>query len=185
MEGAGAVSSEEIGNVEKLRDITSFDIWKFQVTVLLKSSGLMNIVEGEEAFVETMEEKTKKLWIKNDAKAQRILIGTIDKKVFMHVINCKTSAEMYKKLCLLFKKDTEQQKCNLLQEFLNYTFERGSDMSLHISKLENLAYRLNAMDQEIDETMLISKILSSLPDRFNYFRAAWESLQKVKKLLSI
>lgn len=36
-------------------------------------------------------------WQKPDAQAQENIIQTIEKKVLVHIMNCKTSAEMYKK----------------------------------------------------------------------------------------
>lgn len=64
---------------------------------------------------------------------------------------------MFDKLIIIYGKDTEQ----ILQEFFNYSFLKGSDMSTHVSILENLAFRLNILDQQIDDNMLISKILTT------------------------
>lgn len=180
----GTISTEEIGNIEKLCDISSFDLWNFQITVLLKASGLYKIVSGQEKLENLTKDEDINTWIKNDAKAQRIIISTIDKKGLMHIMNCKTAADMYRKLCAIYKKDNEQQKCNLLQEFFNFTFEKGNDMSLHISKLENLAYRLKILEQDINDDMLISKILSTLPERYRHFRTAWESAPKEERTLT-
>lgn len=177
------VTLEEIANVEKLANIRTFEVWNFQVTIILKASGLMGIVQGEEKYEDLTEDNAKKVWIRSDAKAQRVLISTVDKKVLLHIINCKTSAEMYTKLCMLYRKDSEIEKCSVMQEFFNFTYVKGCDMSLHISKLENLAYRLKTIKQDVSDEMLMSKILSSLPDRFKFFKTAWESTPKIDKTL--
>lgn len=181
---ASEISSEEIGNIEKLRDSETFEIWNFQVVILFKANSLHKIVNGEEKYENLTKEDEKKSWLKRDAKAQRIIVSTIDKKVLTHIMKCETATEMYTKLCNIYRKDNEQQKCNLLQEFFNYTYERSSDISLHISKLENLAYRLNSLNQNIDEEMLISKILSTLPESYKHFRTAWESTQQSDRTLT-
>lgn len=49
-------------------------------------------------------------------------------------------------------------------------------MSLHISKTENLVHRLKTLNHSIDENIVISKILSTLPEHYyKYFITAWES----------
>ena len=53
--------------------------------------------------------------------------------------------------------------------------ELGDDMHTHISKIEDLAYRLSTMDEKISDKMLMSKILITLPDEYKYFHSAWES----------
>lgn len=57
--------------------------------------------------------------------------------------------------------------CNLLQDFFNYPYERGIDISLYISKLEKVAFRLKALNEHSNE-MLISKILSILLDSYQH-----------------
>ncbi|KAK9685582.1 hypothetical protein QE152_g37932 [Popillia japonica] len=52
----------------------------------------------------------------------------------------------------LFERDTEDQKCVLLQEFFNFKHEKGSNISLHMAKLENLAFRLKAVQRNVDDT---------------------------------
>lgn len=82
---------------------------------------------------------------------------------------------MYKKLCFIFEKKSDQQKCNTLQEFFQYTYNKKQDMTFHISSLENLAFQLNCLGENINENMLISKILATLPEQYNNFITAWES----------
>ena len=67
----------------------------------------------------------------------------------MHLLNCTTSRDMFEKLMKIYGKDTEQRKCSLLQKFYNYAYGKNSDIMLHVSTLENLAFRLNALNQSI------------------------------------
>lgn len=173
MESGGI--SEETAQIEKLTNSESFQLWNFQVKILFKAYGLYEIIDGKQKLEDCSKEEEKQLWKKQDAKAQKVIITSIDKKIMMHIMNCNTSAEMNSKLCGIYQKDNEQQKSSLVQEFFNFSFEKGNDISLHISKLENLAYRLRALNQTIDDEMLMSKILSTLPESYRHFRTAWES----------
>lgn len=84
---------------------------------------------------------------------------------------------MYQKLCSIFQKDADEQKCNL-------SYEKGTDMSLHINKIDNLAYRLKNLTQDINDKMIISKILSTLPENHKYFSTAWDSTPKTERTLA-
>lgn len=41
-------------------------------------------------------------------------------------------------------------------------------MTAFISKLQNIAFKLKTLQQTIDESMLISKILFSLPEKYKH-----------------
>lgn len=168
---------EEIVNIQKLVDEKSFPMWKFQVTILLKSYGLNDVVQGQ------IGESPEKNYELKDARAQKILMTTIDKKNVSLIMSCKNSKEMFEKLNFIFQQNTEQHKCKLLQDFFQYKYNLKENMSHHISTLENLAYQLNTLDEKVNDTMLISKILSTLPMEYINFSTAWESSSSTEKTL--
>ena len=72
----------------------------------------------------------------------------------------------------------------MLQEFFNYSFVKGSYITTHVSTLESLSFRLNALRQSIDDTMLITKLLASLPAQYRHFASAWDSALSADKILT-
>lgn len=56
-----------------------------------------------------------------------------------------------------------------------YSMDKSCDVATHISKLVNIASSLKALNAEIADSMLISKILVTLPDSYKSFVTAWES----------
>lgn len=114
---------------------------------------------------------------------QKTIITTIDTKPLIYIIHCKSAYEMWKKLEMIYERHSEQQKCNLLQEFFGYTYNKTVDIATQLSKLENLAYRLKMLQENISDEMLMSKILAILPEEYRYFVSAWESSTKEEKTL--
>jgi len=100
----------------------------------------------------------------------------------MNIMDYETSYQMWTKICNTYKRNTEQQRCSLLQKFYSMTFKRRIDMASFISKIKNLAFRLNALNTKIDDKMLISKILAILSKEYVYFVSAWESTESENKL---
>lgn len=166
--------SHEI-QIEKLIEASDFPIWKFQITVVFKAKGIYDIVKGESKLDSCKNLEDKCVWEKRDALAQRFIITSVDRKVLLHIITCENSHDMFEKLCQIYDRDTDQQKCNLLQDFFTFKFKKDTDISSNLSRLQNIAFQLKSMKQNIDDNMVISKILSSLPEEFKFFTIAWES----------
>ncbi|XP_044762361.1 uncharacterized protein LOC123319442 [Coccinella septempunctata] len=180
----GEFEISEISSIEKLMDSESYEMWNFQIAVFFKASGLYDIVTDTEKYETQTSEKDKKTWIQQDARAQKIIISTVDKKALVHIMNCNTSAEMYNQLKGTYKRENEDQKCRLLQDFFSFQYDKGNDMATHVSKLQNLAFRLKSLKQEVSDEMLISKILSTLPEKYRFFKTAWESTSNAEKTLT-
>lgn len=64
--------------VETLKDQESYQLWKCDVTRVLKSKGLFKIASGEACPV---EEACENRWIQNDYLAQHVIAATVAKDV--------------------------------------------------------------------------------------------------------
>ena len=70
-----------------------------------------------------------------------------------------------------------------MQKFYTTVYDKNTDIATYISNLRNIVYRLNALEKKIDDSMLISKILSTLPEHMKHFVSAWESSERAQKTL--
>lgn len=166
------VSQDDVVRIKKLSGPENFQVWKFQTTILLRVHDLLNIVEDPPQDTEQ--------WKRKDANAQNIIALSLDKKP--HVINCNTAREMWTKLSNIYQRDNEQRYV-LMQEFFNCTMVKTEDVSTHVSKLQNLVYRIRALGIEISNQMLISKLLVTLPKNYKSFVSAWESTSEAEKTI--
>lgn len=162
-------------NIEKLTNAEDFHVWKFEINIHFNALKLQSVMKDDTKDIKDFE-------ILN-AKAQRIILGSIDKKLKMHVLNCKTAHEMYTTLCKVFEGTEERNKGSLLQQFFNYKNENQTINEI-ITNIKNLQMRLNSLGQKIDDDMVISKILTCLPQSLQFFITAWESTPDEKKTLS-
>lgn len=178
------MSKEDVSNIEKLKDANNYQMWKFQVQILFKAADSFEIVNGEYKLADITDDKLKLNWKTKDAKAQKIIITTVDRQALTHLLHCKTSCEMFKKLDAIFERNTEQQRYSLLHEFFAFSFNKDLDISSHISSLEDLSHKLKSIKQDISEEMLISKVLAILPNSYKHFVSAWESTATEEKSLT-
>jgi hypothetical protein len=77
----------------------NFLVWKFQMTLILNSRGLMSIVDGSEK--KPTGEATDPLvvaWTKKNTSASSLLVQTIDQEILKTLIACTIAAEMWSTL---------------------------------------------------------------------------------------
>lgn len=147
-----ATSNNEVYHIEKLTDETAYSIWKFQITVSFKAFDIFDIVDGTNSLTAQTTAEAKTKWKKNDAKAQNLIVTSIDKKYIMHIMDCETSKEMFDKIKMIFEKNTNEQVFNLWQEFYSYKCAKGVDISTQIAKVESIVHKLKSLNQQIDDT---------------------------------
>lgn len=90
---------------------------------------------------------------------------------------------MYDTLKIIYRKDTTAQKCFLLQEFYNYKYDKTKDMMSNISHIRNIAYKLNQLNQQVDDIMIVTKITNILPAQYKHFSSAWDSTTETDRTL--
>lgn len=129
------ISSNDIDHIDKLTCTEDYQVWKKQIKIILRANSLLNVAENE---TEAAERTTA--WKTLDANAQTTIITTIDKKVFVNIMDCETAPEMWKKLQLIYERDSEQQKYKLLQDLYAYQFDKTVNIMSNITKVQGLAY---------------------------------------------
>jgi len=174
----------------RLKGDSNWNVWKFQIKVLLNSRRLYGIVCGDDKQPEIQaggnnddQEKLLKEWKTNDSKTQEIIVTRIEEGPMIHILNCETANQMWTKLLSVYEKKSEVSLHLLQQQFFNMTYEGGS-MSEFISKIEDLTSKLKQLGENVSEQMIITKILISLPGEFKYFVSAWESVPSNEQKLS-
>lgn len=160
-------------SVIKLEGPRNWNIWKFQTTVVLRGNGWLDIVEGRCMKPEEAAEKTK--WEASDAKAQTLLVTRMSEEAMLHIITCTSSAEMWKKLQSVYEQKTETNIHIIQQRFFQYKYEQGVDMSVFLSKIQEMQNQLKQMGENVSDRFVITKVLMSLPDEYKHFVSAWES----------
>lgn len=93
-------SGENLDCVDKLKDAEVYPIWKFQVRIIFKASNFHEMVTTPA----TQEVRQTDQWKRNDAKAQKVIVMTIDKQPLVHILSCESSYEMWQKLKAIYIK---------------------------------------------------------------------------------
>lgn len=174
--------------IEKLQDISEWSRWKFQVRIVLNASELFEVVSGDDPMPTRARRVSEtdsqagdryaqelKDWKKKDNKAQRCIATTVGKEPLTHIMNYGTAKEMWDKLHSVYEQKSETSVHLLQQKFYLYVMDLNDNIATHISKLEDFSSQLKDLGEEIPTSMLITKILMTLPPNYSHFHSAWES----------
>lgn len=165
----------------KLEGANNWNVWKFQTTVLLRGQNWLDIVEGK--LVKPEDGAARMSWESKDAKAQTLMVTRMTENVMLHIISCSTSAEIWKKLRSVYEQKSETSVHIVQQRLFQYKYENGIEMSLFLSKIQEMQHQLKQMGEEISDKLIITKILMALPDEYKHFISAWESAPDSKQTI--
>lgn len=167
-------------NVTKFNG-TDFGLWKYQMSVFLEYHGLYDIVSGREVRPQERYEN----WDTTDKKAKYALTQSLELSQIRHVINCRTSNEIWTRLEALYEQKNETSVHLLLARFFEYKMDPNKmTVSEHVSNVEQMARQLEDVGHKQDETTIITKILHSLPVSFRSVISAWDSVPRNEQRLA-
>lgn len=168
--------------IEKLQSVEKWPTYKFQIRVIMKASELWEIVSGDSSKPEKKEgekqevfDEKLKVWSLNDSKAQKYIVTSVGQEPLLHIMNCETSNQMWKKLETIYEQKSKTSIHMLLEKYYGFTKDPGDNVAVHISKLRNLVQQLKDLGEVISDAMVITKVLTTLPLELSHFHSAWES----------
>lgn len=170
---AEALEMNETQGIKKLVNTENYQLWKFQMDILLESTSLLEMVDGSKPKPE--DRKAAPEWLKKDARVKAFITNTVDPTVLIHLMVCKTSFEMYEALRKIFQRDTSRQKFTMLGKFYNFKWDNNKNTAVNIAELKNIVFILASLGEKVNDPMIVTKLISSLPDSFKNFTMAWQS----------
>lgn len=183
----------DLMKIDKLHDASNWSIWKFQVRVLLKASELWSVVDGtadrpasdpDSAITAAASATGIQKWERSDCKAQKIIVTSVGKEPLIHIMNCNSSRDMWVKLEEIYEQKTQTSIHLIQQKFYSFTKESNDNMATHISKLNTIVQQLKDLGENISDSMVVTKILMTLPTTYSHFFSAWESTAAPERTLN-
>lgn len=180
---------KEIISIEKLHDKTQWMTWRFQVRVTLVASDIFDIVNGSKVKpspgTTDAEQKLLADWKLKDARAQKIIVTTIGQKFLLHILNCTTSHEMWQKLHSVLEQNNQTSIHLLQQKFFSFAKDPNDDIATHIAKIETIVQQLKDLGETITDSMVLTRVIMTLPVEYKHFISAWESTEKSSQTIEL
>lgn len=183
--------------INKLTSNENWQQWKFQMRVIMNAADIFDVVTGKskkpvltKSSSETEDDARKRygvdysVWKRADNKAQKYIVTSVDEQPLLYIMNCETAKEMWDKLLSIYEQKSATSISLLQEKFYSYVMDPVDSMAGHISKLENLSKQLAQSGEPISDSMLMTKILMTLPDTYKHFYSAWDSMSSENKTLT-
>uniref|UniRef100_A0ABD2WS01 CCHC-type domain-containing protein n=1 Tax=Trichogramma kaykai TaxID=54128 RepID=A0ABD2WS01_9HYME len=107
----------------------------------------------------------------------------MEKQPMMLILNCETAKEMWDKLQAVYESKNELSMHALQQKWFSLKKDPSDDIATHIAKIEDLCCSLKAMIKPVSSSMMLTKIIMTLPKEYNHFVSAWESVTNERKTI--
>ena len=178
--------------IEKLRGNENWSAWKFQLQILLDARDALEVVTGElrdpgepddalAGAALTAHNRKRADFKKANKVAKELIVTTVEKKPLQLLLTCDTAKAMWDKLLGVYEQKSETSVSMVQTQFYQYVKELSDDIATHISKVEGIAERLKQLGEPVPDSMVMTKILNTLPSEFNHFASAWESTPKAER----
>jgi hypothetical protein len=129
--------------------------------------------------------KDEKLEFTFNAKAMNAILSGLAKSEFVKVMNLQTTKEMWEKLISSYEgnekvKDAKLQTHRLIFEQLR--MNEDENITKFFLRVDEMVNAMRGLGETIDDSLLVQKILRSLPERFNPKVSAIEEMSELKTL---
>lgn len=156
----------------------TYQAWSFTLKEHLTTAGLIKFVTGQTDPIiagEDAKSNTEAL-LKQEQYAQEaksILLSTMKDDEVVKIIHCKTAREMWLHFERAYGQKTSNAKLELLTTLNSFKCTSASDVILTTNKILAIRGKLTDHQVELDDLMVISSIIRSLPNSFSTFLESW------------
>jgi hypothetical protein len=174
-------------NKPPLFDGTNFSFWKVRMRTYIMALGVdvWDVVETGYTKPVVLASKDDKLEFSFNAKEMNAILSGLAEAEFVKVMHLESAKEMWDKLISSYE-GNEKVKGAKLQtyrlKFEQLKMNEDETVSKYFLRVEELVNAMKGLGEKIEDTLLVQKILRSLPDRFNPKVSAIEELNDLKIL---
>ncbi|XP_032791314.2 uncharacterized protein LOC116928349 [Daphnia magna] len=162
MANVSVFTAKDVAHIDKLNG-ANFQVWKFQTCLMLRNHSLMDLVLGTEfkpdpivASGVTTNQAAINNWNHKDNTAQLLISATICSDQQRSLITCTSATQMWKRVISQFEQSASENKMFLLQQFLNYQYKEGHDVSSPATAVELMACQLQDVGSPISDDQIIT-----------------------------
>lgn len=90
---------ENMKLITKLAGSSNYDLWKFEVLLLIEANGLREFIEGTaKEPVKSDSIKKWNLWKRKRSEAAKILLNTVEPSMHPFLVHCNNPKDIWKQL---------------------------------------------------------------------------------------
>ncbi|KHJ42432.1 zinc knuckle [Trichuris suis] len=178
--------------IDKLESASNWSKWKRQIELLLRYHGVLDVVIGRRVALKTLPvgaiaEDVKrhgeevKCYEKEDTLAQLLLVSSMNEANVELTATSLSAADVWQKLLAVYEQSSGLRMDRLMEEFFSCAMKPLEDVVEYVARLQELFSELNdelekLANVRLPDLLLMSRILSTLPQEYFEFKTVWESV---------
>jgi hypothetical protein len=106
----------------------------------------------------------------NNSKAKNALLNGLSDTVLTKVAHCKSAKEIWDKLQNIYEGDSKVKESKLQTyrgQFEQLKMKEDEDIATYFLRVDEIVNAIIGLGEEIEESIIVQKVLRSLPMRFN------------------
>jgi hypothetical protein len=170
-----------------LFDGTNFSFWKIRMRTYLMALGadVWDVVETGYTKPIVLANKDDKLEFSFNAKGMNAILNGLAEAESVKVMHLDTAKSVWDKLINSYEGNEKVKGAKLQTYRLKFEQLKMNDdesISKYFLRVEELVNPMKGLGETFDDSLLVQKILRSLPDKFNPKVSAIEELNDLKNL---
>uniref|UniRef100_A0A5S6QGJ6 DUF4219 domain-containing protein n=1 Tax=Trichuris muris TaxID=70415 RepID=A0A5S6QGJ6_TRIMR len=187
--------------IEMLEGPRNWCRWKRQMELLLRHHGVVDVVTGKkvapkilsaEANVEDVQkhEEEAKCYEKEDTLAQLILVSSLNDANVELTSTSLSAADLWQKLLAVYEQSSGQCLDRLMEKVLSCAMKPMEDVVQYVARLQKVISELSdevgiLTNVGLPDLLLMSRILSTLPQEYFEFKSVWESVSVADRSVNL
>jgi hypothetical protein len=154
-------------------DGQKYAFWRRRMKTYIQAQGFeiwQSIVDGyKEPTVPPTSERAIKLG-QNNSKATNALLNGLGESVYTKVMHCKSAKEIWDKLQNIYEGDSKVKATKLQTyrgQFEQLKMKEDENIASYFLRVDETVNAIIGLGEEIKESVIVQKVLRSLPMRFD------------------
>lgn len=153
----------------------NFSTWAFRLRTILKDHEVESAINIKDYLAEGAGNN-----VKNDARAQALIVATVADTHLEYLRDRKTAYEMFANLEANFKQRSVRSKLFLRRTLSEIKYHEGGSLKDHMVSMEMIFSQLKDAGSEVSEEEKVNYILLSMPKSYEGIITALETVADLK-----
>jgi hypothetical protein len=154
-------------------DGENYALWSKRMKTYIQAQGFdvwREIVDGYKALATPPIDKDGKKLEDNDSRAKNAILNGLTKSVYTKVVNCESTKEIWDKPKNIYEGDAKFKGSKLQTfrvKFEQLKMKEDENIASYFLRVDEIVNAIKGLGEEMKETIIVQKVLRSLPMRYD------------------
>ena len=161
------MASYDLRDQDRLDSVSNFAIWKAKILSILEEHDVREHIENVVAV--PVDANALQKLNKNQARAKRLIMDGVKDHVVPHIVEKKTTNEVWTTLTTLCQGSSVQCKMYLENQMRMFQMHKGEEIDLLLPRLQTIWDQLISLGSTTNEGLLVRTTLNVVTDEWETF----------------